>query len=392
MRTPVIWLLVVALGLGLGMVFAISQYALEDSFDTPKEGDDKAAGDDWPALPPIDGPQPSLVVDDGMVYDFGQMEFNSSGSHSFVVRNVGDFPLELKLHDTSCKCTVGGLSANRIPPGKSGEVTLEWTAESQSPSFRQRATLRTNDREWRIFELTIVGKIIESLVVDPPSITFSKPREEERTFQVNVLAPHHTDLKIEDHVFSRPESAAGLDVTYERMSPEELGDHDALSGWSVRVVASDELPIGVLDQVVILKTNLDEKPRFTIPLRGKVRGDITVTGRVWNERDGVWAIGRVDPKRGAVARGNIMIRGQHRQDVAFELVEATPDFVDVELGSPTEIGSVVQIPLRCEIPQGTGPANHLGEDQGPYGEIVLKTGHPEMEHLRLKLQFVVVGG
>ena len=47
-------------------------------------------------------------------YDFGLMDPMTTGTYDFEIKNVGDAPLHLKLGPTSCKCTISGLSADKL--------------------------------------------------------------------------------------------------------------------------------------------------------------------------------------------------------------------------------------------------------------------------------------
>src|SRR5436190_13726073 len=93
------------------------------------------------------------------VYHFGRMEPQTSGKHSFEVRNVGTAPLTLNVAGTTCKCTVGGVSANEVPPGKNAFVTLEWNTGYKFQSYSQSAEVRTNDKSMPVFSLEVTGKV-----------------------------------------------------------------------------------------------------------------------------------------------------------------------------------------------------------------------------------------
>jgi hypothetical protein len=287
---------------------------------------------------------------------------------------------------------MSGLSSDQVAPGKTGKSILEWTAEAPFSSFRQSATIWTNDREHRRLDLAIVGRLVESLVVDPSSVVFSKPRDAVRSFEVEVIAVQSDSLRIVGHSLADPSTADAFDVTYTRLPDDKVNPNVGRSGWMVRVVVSSNLPVGTVDQEIILETNIDERPRVTLPLRGRIVGDISVSGRGWNEKTGVLNLGNIDGTRGAVFTPRIIIRGPHQNEIDFRLLEIKPDFVSAKLGEPKRLERVVHVPLIIEIPKGSRSANHLGSDQGEYGRIILATRHPDIEQLELKLRFAVIGG
>ena len=80
---------------------------------------------------------PKLVMVDGPIHQFGSMEFGSSKSHTFRLRNDGLAPLNLSIGNVSCRCTSAKLSANQLQPGEEAEVQLTWKAESMMSPLEQ---------------------------------------------------------------------------------------------------------------------------------------------------------------------------------------------------------------------------------------------------------------
>jgi hypothetical protein len=88
---------------------------------------------------------PKAEVVDGTTFDFGSGQRNGKGKHTFVIRNLGDEPLTLSRGATSCKCAVSELKNDKIGPGESTDVTLEWHLTTEGEQFRQTADIYTND-------------------------------------------------------------------------------------------------------------------------------------------------------------------------------------------------------------------------------------------------------
>ena len=59
-------------------------------------------------------------------HDFGMMSPETEGEHVFVIKNVGEEDLTLRLGATTCKCTLGELDADRLKPGEQTEIKLSW--------------------------------------------------------------------------------------------------------------------------------------------------------------------------------------------------------------------------------------------------------------------------
>ena len=129
--------------------------------------------DAGPVEPPVSeqsGPQARARVDEPE-YKFDKMQRGTSRSHTFLVHNDGDLPLQLETGETSCKCTEFAAAANVVPPGESAEVKLEWAAKVLAGPFRQTALLRTpNDPRQSEIVLSVVGEVIEAVGPDATAV------------------------------------------------------------------------------------------------------------------------------------------------------------------------------------------------------------------------------
>ena len=86
-----------------------------------------------PALLGSTAPEPRAAVR-AREHQFGTMDPDAKGHHEFEIKNVGAAPLELKIGPTTCKCTVGGLSKNRLEPGETGSVRFDASSLRVIPS------------------------------------------------------------------------------------------------------------------------------------------------------------------------------------------------------------------------------------------------------------------
>src|SRR5262249_55481494 len=91
---------------------------------------------------------PGLAIDQDLSHDFGVASLGERGSHVWKVRNTGQGDLELWLEkEPSCGCTVASLAKGqrqRVSPGGSLEIKLEWRTRKTNDVFAQAATIGTN--------------------------------------------------------------------------------------------------------------------------------------------------------------------------------------------------------------------------------------------------------
>ncbi len=101
---------------------------------TPVEGGQNMALVPPTPVPPGPGRQPRLMFSQDR-YAFGTISITGGPvAHLFRVLNVGEDDLEIAAIATSCGCTTARISADRIPPGESAELVVQF-----DPSFHPQA-------------------------------------------------------------------------------------------------------------------------------------------------------------------------------------------------------------------------------------------------------------
>ena len=387
MKTSFFMVLVVLTGVALGAGVAALRIKMTPWDPKPDEGVGTSAA---MARPP--GPSPKVVVKEAK-YDFGTLDMEDSGSHDFVFTNEGDAPLTLVSGETSCRCATSKISQERIPPGESAKVTIEWKPTDKPGPYEQTAKIRTNDPDRPRVTLTISGRITMAMRFSPPELVFSRLTVgETSTGESQLLSYLEEPLKILGHTWSDEATAQYFDVAQEPLSPEELKEEPlARSGMLMKVTVKPGLSQGPIRQRLLVETNRASSPVITLPIEGVIGSEITVVGREWNRDTGILTLGSIAGRVGARRRLLLVVRGPLRKDVEFRVERVTPDVLQVRFGQSSEIndGTVVQVPLFIDIPRGSPSGNYFGSEQGKMGEIVLATTHPEVPELRIFVRFVI---
>jgi hypothetical protein len=346
-----------------------------------------------PELAPADGPQPQAVVDSTR-FDFGHMERGTQRDHTFRVTNGGQAMLKLALGDTSCKCTVSGLDKKDLGPGQSAEVRLEWKADSLRADFRQTATIFTNDPDNSELRFEILGRVVESIAVRPEGLYFEKIATETNNYEVRVVSGVFDRLEFTGFRCQQGETASCFEVTWRPLTPEELAEQSLASlsprsGQLVQITIKPGLPVGAVHQRILLSTGLPAYPEVQVPIGGQVNSDITLVGPGWDERRGVLRLGAVSATDGTSRQLTLLIRGPQRQQSTIEIERADPPELQARVGAPDDRGRVRQIPLTVEVPAGGRPLSKLGAGHGGYGEILLRSTHPDAPQLRILVEFAI---
>ncbi|MBU0718201.1 MAG: DUF1573 domain-containing protein [Planctomycetes bacterium] len=392
------WLIVIVsalIGVGAGIAAGVIEVRISTGTETiPVDEILKSASK--PATEKLDGPPQPKVAIDKDVYDFGTMDAKSLGKHKFVVRNVGNAPLNLTKGSTTCKCAMSALEKQKVLPGESTTVSIEWTPKGYLGDFEQTAKVETNDPLRPELTLKVKGRITTVLHASPSELVFTRISAGHTTQgEVRLYAFASDSMQVTGHEMKDPSTAEFFDVVFEPMSAAQVsGEAEAKSGYLMEVHVKSGLPQGPFQQTILVRTNLASAPVIEVPVTGKVGSDISVFGRGWNEETGALKLGLLDPRKGADASLTLVVRGRHRDTTDFHVAEVfPPDILQVELGEKTQInqGVATQTPLKIHITKGTGPANHLGSKQGKIGRIVLDTNDPQMPKLTIRVSFAIEG-
>jgi hypothetical protein len=81
------------------------------------------------------GPRLTILTEER--YDFGEMDRDSTMTHTFEIRNDGTVPLTVTEQGTSCKCTTAGLDKDQLSRKSCDQ--MEWNAKNAVEPFEQYA-------------------------------------------------------------------------------------------------------------------------------------------------------------------------------------------------------------------------------------------------------------
>lgn len=412
MRISTAVILATILGVATGAGVAALRIAV-----APWDGDPEGVRRASSALQVPGGPEPKVVVDHEQ-YNFGTMDVDAEAKHDFTFTNRGQAPLVLSAGDTSCGCTLSEIEGGRmeIAPGESNVVTVKWTANKGEGPFTQTATIETNDPIRPRMILTVSGRITRVVRPVPSELVLGQVSAGRPvTGQVRLLCYLEEPLEVRACEPVEEQTAEHFEVTFEPLPADQLqqeseaGDTSGKeeekkgetgktktpqSGYLLTITVKPGLPLGVFRQTILVKTNLESIPTVKVPVMGTVVGDISIYGRGWDAENSLLTLGTISRQEGALGRLLLVTRGPLSKEVQFELVRADPeDLLQVDqqrLQEATAIGSgtATQTPLIIRIPKGSRRANYLGPQ---FGEIRIKTNHPEIPELRIHVRFAVEG-
>lgn len=327
---------------------------------------------------------PKAVVEESE-FNFGNMDPGSSGEHEFLVRNEGSAPLELELLETSCKCTVGSVDGEPIPPGGTAKVRMEWNTGNKVSNYSQWAQVATNDPDSATLTFKISGTVRQVIRFEPEEIVFGQflPTD---SIERELLI--YSD-KLEN--FRLPEVTASKADFVAEVTPapaERLKSLGAVQGYVIHIKTPTDLLQG--EFLEYLKVNVQNTPEdessetYEIPLKGRVMGRLSVVGAA------VDGLGRIElgVKRygeGGKVRLKVKVRDNDTELTVRDL-KVEPEFLKVQLVPLPNAAVAGLYDLIVELPRETEPCSHRGDNMGT---IHFDFDHPRIPKLDLLVDFSV---
>lgn len=441
MRNFLIWALL-AVGIGSATAVAINQsrYGYRDS----QFGPFTVGGEVTPANLPehvkmfseTNAPSAEKVgkveIEGDLTHDFGVMSPGEEGERQFIIRNVGEGPLRLRVGASTCKCTLGELDKSVLEPGEETQITLTWTVKPGAAEFGQSAQVLTNDPSRVAITLRIKGKIVEDFQLVPQTWTFGEVATGD-AFEVTGTIYNFMKTKIEttDVKFTSDDMNELADFKIEPLKKADFaeGTENALQAFRVTATVKTGLRQGNISQNLLVGYNSLNKsgevvgiaddpdaedfdagggdesastevaetrtPAITVPVRGRIVGTLRMLeSSKLTQSDGeyIYDFGRLGKEDSLVAKTFVVLKGEQRDNTKLSVGETKPDsVVRATLGEPKGRGSMVLYPLEIELVPGDQPIERMGKNSSDYGSVWIESDNPKVSKMRVILKFAIEG-
>jgi hypothetical protein len=348
-----------------------------------------------PFSKPGAGPAPKVEIAE-TEFDFGITKVRpeaikgASGSHDFVIKNVGDAPLKLAKGPTQCKCTLSTLDKVELAPGESTTISLEWKPIYVEDPFLKEATIWTNDPAlWGKDQpgdgkllLRIRGKAVDGVEVEPDLFSVGT---------LNEQAATPLDAKIYSRVMDNLEVAVKsttsrfLTAAVAPMTPEELKPLEARSGWKLTGAIEPKVSIGSLRESITLTTNDDTRPEVTVSVEGTRQGPFSIAGKYFMASKVLVDFNEFDAAQGISTTLNLYAaHGERPMEV--ELASEPPSDFKVEISLDTDFPEPDRSRhlIKIEVPPGLPPQRRKGDETA---RILFRTSSPEVPEFKIHVQY-----
>ncbi|WP_435006535.1 DUF1573 domain-containing protein [Tundrisphaera lichenicola] len=374
------WIILAGLAIGLTAVVTVAVPLLATNSSTDGPG--------VPAPVATDVPAGSVEVEGDLTYKFGVMAQDSDGIHSWVFKNNGKGPLELRNLGTDCSCTIAQLgkptsvddkapSMLKVGPGSSEVIEIKWNTRKIDGPYKKNARIGTNDPARPEVTLQVQGIVKPAITMYPPdgTINFQTVSNDEiHERSIAIFSGDRPDFKLTRVASSNP---ALIGASSRSMTEEEAKSLNAEKGYLINISLKMAAKLGPFGEDVIVETDHPSKKEIRIPVLGRLTGPVTIVPDRLVMRE-------VSSSDGGSQDLVVWIRGQ--TSTKFTVVDK-PDFLEVDfqpIEQPAESkGSKYKMIVRV-IP-GTIPGKIVGE-------IVIKTDHPQASEVKVPVDVLVQGG
>lgn len=386
---------------------------------------------------------PKVEVPNGNTFDFGVMEPEQEGEHIFIIKNVGDADLSLKVGASTCKCTVGELGKELLAPGEQTEVKMSWTVKTNETTFGQSAELRTNDPSQVAIRFEIRGNVVREVQLSPDEVTFGEVAAGENVqFEAKVFSFIDEQFRPGKAKFYEDEinQLANIEITEFTPSSEDGANESARQGFRVNATIRPGLKQGPVTENLTFELipvkeeenvkeeesgpmasdspnetegssgneatgqtgpssetdspgGFDPNRKFVlIPVSGRIVGVLSMlpNSKLRGVSGGgyIFDFGKVDRDDSLSAKSFVSLKGREKGDTELRIGEVSPaEFVDAELAKPIGRGQMTLYGLTLTLKPGAEKVERLGMNKDDYGFVMIESNNPKVPPLKLRLKF-----
>ncbi|MFG0254380.1 MAG: DUF1573 domain-containing protein [Rhodopirellula sp. JB053] len=407
MKTFIACLVIAAIGTGIGLKINHDRYGHYEPAFGPMTYDGEIDASNAMASISKNWSDkfPKVELPDGNVYDFGVMEPEEKGEHTFVIRNVGDDTLRLKVGASTCKCTVGELGTESLEPGEQTEVKMSWTVKTNESSFGQSAELRTNDPSQVAIRFEIEGQVVRQVQIVPEQVTFGETAAGEPVeFVVKVFnylgqPMKATDVKFGDDTINE---LADFDVTQFQPTEDDGINEAAEQGFRIAATINPGLKQGPVNRnlmLTLMPEDADdddlEKGRVVyIPVTGRIVGALSMlpNSRLKGVSGGgyLYNFGIIGEDDSLTAKAFVVLKGAEQASTKLRIGEIEPsEYVEATLNKPVGQGKMTLYTLQLKLKPGDKSVDRLGLSKGEFGYVMIESDNPKVPALKLLLKFAL---
>ena len=207
------------------------------------------------------------IMSPAPVFDFGEVDNSEKVVHDFVVKNVGDAPLEISNVKTSCGCTVAKLEVNTLQPGEETKISATLKLKGKQGHQTKKITVFSNDPKTPSYYLEFKGVAMATIMLEPKLLNMGRIMDNEahtQTITVKSMKEGHS-FNIEKVIV--PDTA-----------PFTTSTEEVVPGKEYRITATTKpnLAAGTLNGRITIMTDDPSRRALNVSVYGHVIGELQV--------------------------------------------------------------------------------------------------------------------
>lgn len=198
------------------------------------------------------------------VFDFGAVWQGKVVEHDFVLQNRGKSVLNIHRVVPACGCSFAELSKSSLGSGES--VNLKTYFDTNGFWGQKAKTFRvyTNDERNPAVLLTLQGEVKKEISVIPPRVFFGQvTKGDTQSRQVALYLENEKYVSL----LEATSSSGFISVSKKK---------DKKNREIIESTLSPDVPLGILREKIVLKTNSEREPVITVPVFAKVVGELSL--------------------------------------------------------------------------------------------------------------------
>jgi hypothetical protein len=197
-------------------------------------------------------------------YNFGTALSGPPLNHVFMIKNVGNAPLEIRNVTSSCGCTAAKPSKTILAPGEVATIPASVDTRFEQGHSLSVVTLTTNDPTNASLQLKLEGVIKPQVAAQPMDIDFGSVHHGSATAR---------DVVVSDMVGGTRFAVNSVKNENPYIKVTESARTDGKPGALLHVALSPSMPPGPISDTLGIETS---RAPLRVAILGVVTGDLTV--------------------------------------------------------------------------------------------------------------------
>ncbi len=208
------------------------------------------------------------------------------------------------------------VTEEKVPPGGTGEIKATFHTKGFQGDVKKGLTVESNDPENGLVRLTIGGKVVSEVAVDPRYLDWEtlRPGDSPRPKKLSIRFLKGRGLRLEKIQSESPS------VVLTKKSEDE-------NRAVYSVALAEDLPTGRFTGRITIRSNSERVPEVHVPFQGQVQGNVKVIPHILS-------LGKITP--GKVLTRHLRVSKTGKQDFTVQKVKATTEAIATEIHEEKE--------------------------------------------------------